>query len=238
MTTPLLQLVDVDSGYGDVEILTKVSLEVREGEVVSVIGANGAGKTTMLSTISSLIKPTSGKVFFDGEEVSGIPAHKLVERGLIMVPEGRRLFPDLTIQENLTLGGYSRAARKHRASRMEEVFDLFPRLKERRTQAAGSLSGGEQQMCAIARGVMSGPKLMMLDEPSLGLAPIIVEQLFGLIKQLQERGMTLLMVEQNVLDALEMSSRGYVLERGVITMTDTGEALLGDERIQAAYLGA
>jgi branched-chain amino acid transport system ATP-binding protein len=238
MNDALLSVTGVDSGYGDVEVLRGVSLEVRAGEVVSVIGANGAGKTTMLSTIAGLIRPTAGSILFDGVEVSGITAHRLVERRVVMVPEGRRLFPGLTVQENLILGGYSRAARRQRAARLTEVFDLFPRLKERRTQEAGSLSGGEQQMCAIARGVMSDPKLMLLDEPSLGLAPVIVEQLFGLIPRLQERGVTLLMVEQNVLDALEMSDRGYVLERGAITMSNTGIDLLADERIQAAYLGA
>lgn len=237
MSTPILEVRGVDAGYGDVEVLRDVDLEVHEGEIMSVVGANGAGKTTLMSTISGLVSPTSGEILFKGENIAGLPAHQLTERGLALVPEGRRLFPGLSVYENLVLGAYSRGARKERASRIDEVFDLFPRLAERRRQDAGSLSGGEQQMCAIARGVMSKPDLMMLDEPSLGLAPIMVEQLFSMVKALHGRGMTLLLVEQNVLDALEMSDRAYVLEGGRITLTGTGPELLGDKRVQSAYLG-
>jgi len=237
MTETLLELTDVRSGYDDVEVLHGVDLRVDKGEVVSVIGANGAGKTTLMSTITGIVRTGAGKVTFAGEQIQSLPAHKLAERGLVLVPEGRRLFPDLTVAENLLLGSYARTARAHRAQRLEEVYDLFPRLKERSSQEAHSLSGGEQQMCAIARGLMCGPKLIMLDEPSLGLAPIVVAQLFELLGTLKERGVTLMLVEQNVGDALGMADRGYVLERGNITMSASGAELLADERVQAAYLG-
>ena len=234
----MLEVIDVDAGYGDVEVLRGVSLSISEGEVVSVVGANGAGKTTLLSAISGLRAPSSGKIMFDGFDITELPANKVVERGLALIPEGRGLFPGLTVEENLKLGAYHRDARRQRRASFDEVMELFPVLADRRVQLAGSLSGGEQQMCALARGLMSRPKLLMLDEPSLGLAPIIVELLFETITALRDRGMTLLLVEQNVAEALELSTRGYVMDQGQITMGGPAAELLQDRRIQEAYLGA
>ena len=236
--TPLLTVERLEAGYGDLRVLRGVDLEVHEGEVVSVVGANGAGKTTLLNTIAGTVPATAGRVILDGEEISGRPAHSIVARGLALVPEGRRLFPFLTVRENLRLGAYHTAARRRHDETLEEVLELFPILAERRDQLAGSLSGGEQQMCALGRGLMSRPKVLMLDEPSLGLAPIIVEQVFALIPTLVERGVTVLLVEQNVAEALELSTRANVLEQGRITLSGTGTEFLKDERLRAAYLGA
>ena len=234
----LLQVSGLHSGYGDLPVLHGVDVEVHEGEVVSVVGANGAGKTTLLSTLAGVVPATAGTILLDGAELTAVPAHRVVEHGLVLVPEGRRLFPFLTVEENLRLGAYHRAARVRTAETMAEVYDLFPRLADRRGQNAGSLSGGEQQMCALARGLMARPRLLMLDEPSLGLAPIIVEQLFDLIKTLADRGLTVLLVEQNVGEALEFSTRGSVLEQGRVTMTGTGRELLDNPDLRSAYLGA
>jgi branched-chain amino acid transport system ATP-binding protein len=236
--TPLLTVERLEAGYGDLRVLRGVDLEVHEGEVVSVVGANGAGKTTLLNAIAGTLPPTGGRVLLEGEEISGRPAHGIVSRGLALVPEGRRLFPFLTVQENLRLGAYHREARRRHDETLAEVLELFPILAERRDQLAGSLSGGEQQMCALGRGLMSRPKLLMLDEPSLGLAPIIVEQVFALIPTLVERGVTVLIVEQNVAEALELSTRANVLEQGRVALTGTGTEFLEDERLRAAYLGA
>ena len=236
--TPLLTVERLEAGYGDLRVLRGVDLEVHEGEVVSVVGANGAGKTTLLNTIAGTVPAMAGRVILDGEEISGRPAHSIVARGLALVPEGRRLFPFLTVRENLRLGAYHTAARQRHDETLQEVLALFPILAERRDQLAGSLSGGEQQMCALGRGLMSRPKVLMLDEPSLGLAPIIVEQVFALIPTLVERGVTVLLVEQNVAEALELSTRANVLEQGRITLSGTGTEFLKDERLRAAYLGA
>lgn len=237
MKKEILDVANLRAGYGDLEVLHGVDLLVHEGDVVSVVGANGAGKTTLLSTIAGVVTPVSGSIVVDGVDITSIPAHKVAEHGVVLVPEGRKLFPFLTVEENLRLGAYHKAARSRSSVTLAEVYDLFPRLVERRDQEAGSLSGGEQQMCAIARGLMARPKILMLDEPSLGLAPIIVEQMFGLIKNLAAEGLTILLVEQNVGEALELSTEANVLEQGQITMRGTGREMLNSPELQAAYLG-
>lgn len=233
----ILEITGLHSGYGDLEVLHGVDLSVPKGAIVSVVGANGAGKSTLLGTIAGVVRPTRGTIVVDGVDITGIAAHKVIGTGVALVPEGRKLFPFLTVEDNLRLGAFHKAARSRARVTRDEVYDLFPRLAERRTQMAGSLSGGEQQMAAIGRGMMALPKVLMLDEPSLGLAPIVVEQMFGLIRNLADSGLTILLVEQNVADALELSSRASVLEQGLITMTGTGPALLADPRLQSAYLG-
>jgi branched-chain amino acid transport system ATP-binding protein len=238
MSAPLLEVSDLASGYGDLPVLHGVELDVREREVVSVVGANGAGKTTLLATLAGVLPATAGKVMFDGTDLTKLPPHKIAERGLVLVPENRRLFPFLTVEENLRLGAYHRAARARWRESLDEMYEMFPRLAERRAQDAGSLSGGEQQMCAIARGLMALPKLLMLDEPSLGLAPIVVEQLFGMLAKLPERGLAVLLVEQNVAEALELSSRASVLEHGHFTVKGPSQELLHNPELRRAYLGA
>ncbi|MDP9458696.1 MAG: ABC transporter ATP-binding protein [Actinomycetota bacterium] len=233
----LLEIRDLHSGYGDLPVVKGVSLDVEEGQIVTVVGPNGAGKTTLLKTVTGLIKVWSGSITFDGRDMVGLAPHARPETGLVMVPEGRKLFPFMTVEENLQMGGYTKSARAHLSSGLEEVFELFPVLLERRTQLAGSLSGGEQQMCAIGRAVMARPKLLILDEPSLGLAPIIVERILGLVRQLADRGMTIMLVEQNVHDALDMAQQGFVLEQGQIVMSGTGQELLARDDLQQAYLG-
>ncbi|MGH2949442.1 MAG: ABC transporter ATP-binding protein [Solirubrobacteraceae bacterium] len=233
----MLRVESVSAGYGDVPVLHEVGLTVSAGEVVAVLGPNGAGKTTLLNTISGLLRRTAGRVVLDGRDIGGTRASDIVAAGVVMVPEGRRLFPFLTVRENLKLGAYHRAARAQLQSTLDEVLELFPAIAGRQDQLAGSLSGGEQQMCALARGIMSRPKLLMLDEPSLGLAPAVVETVFGLIRTLAERGLTVLIVEQNVADALEMSTRAYVLEQGRIAMTGAAGELLDDPRVRESYLG-
>jgi branched-chain amino acid transport system ATP-binding protein len=235
--TALLHVADLESGYVDLPVLHGVTLDDAAGEIVSVVGANGAGKTTLVSTIAGLIPATAGRVEFDGTDITGRPANWITPRGIALVPEGRRLFPFLTVGENLRLGAYHSDARRHYAETLDEVLEMFPALAERRDQAAGSLSGGEQQMCAIARGLMARPKLMMLDEPSLGLAPIIVEHMFELIAKLAAGGLTVLLIEQNVAEALDISGRVYVLEQGRVVMSGTPSDLLGDDRLRSAYLG-
>jgi branched-chain amino acid transport system ATP-binding protein len=234
----LLDLQGVGSGYGDVPALADVSLSVSADEIVSVVGANGAGKTTLLSTISGLLPCTAGAIRFDGDEIGRLPAHQVVTRRLVMVPEGGRLFPFMTVLENLELGAFNASARANLKSSLDDVLTHFPILAERRQQLAGSLSGGERQMCAIARAMMSQPKLLMLDEPSLGLSPLMVERVFELIVSLvREKNIAVLLVEQNVGDALGMASRGYVIERGRVVKSGTGAALLADADVQRAYLG-
>lgn len=233
----ILQVRGVKAGYGDLEVLHGVDLEVDAGEVVSVVGANGAGKSTLLNTIAGQLPPTEGSILVDGVDVSRLPSHKVIGHGVALVPEGRKLFPFLTVEDNLRLGAFHRGARKRSDLTLHEVYELFPRLVERRSQLAGSLSGGEQQMCALGRGLMARPKVLMLDEPSLGLAPIVVSQMFELIRTLAESGLTILLVEQNVAEALELSSRASVLEQGLVTMTGTGKELLASPELQAAYLG-
>ena len=237
MTTPLLAMDDVRASYGDLQALFNITLEVKAGEVVTLIGANGAGKTTTLRVISGLLRSKHGKVQFEGQDISNLPAHEVVMRGVSHVPEGRQLFPYMSVEENLALGAYTPRLRPKLKQKIEEQFEFFPRLKERRKQLAGTLSGGEQQMVAIARGLMPEPKLLLLDEPSLGLAPKIVEEVFTKIQQIGKSGVTVLIVEQNVVDGLSISDRAYVVENGEITMQGIPKDLLANAQIRAAYLG-
>lgn len=233
----MLTLEHVDAGYGPTTILQDVSLDVKEGEIVTIVGANGAGKTTTLRTIVGQIQPRAGKITFMGEDITRLPAHEVVDRGIILVPEGRQLFPDMTVRENLQMGTYRKAARASQQSRLEEVLELFPRVKERLDQTASSLSGGEQQMVAIARGMMANPRILMFDEPSLGLAPIVVSQVFDVVRQIAATGTTVLIVEQNVFTTLKVANRGYVLENGQVVLADSSEALLNNDHVRRAYLG-
>jgi len=233
----LLSLDDVRACYGDFQALFNITLEIRAGEIVTLIGANGAGKTTTLRVISGLLRSQHGKLEFEGQDISRLPPHEIVIRGVSHVPEGRQLFPHMSVEENLALGAYIGRVRPRLKELMEEQFEFFPRLKERRGQLAGTLSGGEQQMVAIARGLMAAPKLPLLDEPSLGLAPKIVEEVFAKVQQIGKSGVTVLIVEQNVVDGLSISDRGYVVENGEITLQGTPKELLGNEQIRAAYLG-
>ena len=233
----LLELTGVDVAYGDLPALRGVDLVVMPGETLSVVGANGAGKTTMLRTISALLRLRRGEVRFEGERIDRLPCHRIVERGVVHVPEGRKIFPSLTVRENLELGSYTRAAKARRAETLERVFALFPRLHERTAQPAGTLSGGEQQMLAIGRALMTLPKLLMLDEPSLGLAPLVVREIFQTIGEINRTGTTVLLVEQNTRQALALSRRGYVLENGRVALVGTGAELLGNEHVKRVYLG-
>ncbi|HET7467397.1 MAG TPA: ABC transporter ATP-binding protein [Candidatus Dormibacteraeota bacterium] len=233
----LLELDGVDAFYGRIQALRKLSIAVNKGEVVSLIGSNGAGKTTTLRTISGLMHPQSGKITFDGRDITQTGPAKIVELGICQSPEGRRLFARMTVEDNLFMGAYSRNDKPGIASDMERVFTLFPRLKERRTQIAGTLSGGEQQMLAMGRALMARPKVLMLDEPSLGLAPILVETIFTIVREINSQGTTVLLVEQNAHKALEVAHRGYVLETGSIVNTGSGRELLASEEVQKAYLG-
>ena len=233
----MLKLRDICAGYGKSEVLRGVSLDVHPGEVVTLVGANGAGKTTTLRTLCGLIPATGGSIEFEGRKLSGKAPHDIVELGISMVPEGRQLFPFLTVQENLLMGAYKHSARSDRAQRLAEVLEIFPRVKERLPQLAGSLSGGEQQMVAIARGMMANPKLLIMDEPSLGLSPLLVEQMFDVVRLVASRGTTVLLVEQNVFHTLKLADRGYVLENGTITLTGTGSELLANPHVRRAYLG-
>ena len=233
----MLKLRDLTAGYGKSEVLQGVSLDVGEGEIVTLVGANGAGKTTTLRALCGLIPATGGSIEFDGHALLGKAPHEIVELGISMVPEGRQLFPFLTVEENLLMGAYKRTARSVRVERMAEVLDIFPRVRERLPQMAGSLSGGEQQMVAIARGMMAGPKLLIMDEPSLGLSPLLVEQMFDVVRLVASRGTTVLLVEQNVFHTLKLADRGYVLENGAIALTGTGAELLGNPHVRRAYLG-
>jgi len=234
---PLLSVDSVVAAYGEVRALWGVSLVVDEGEIVTLLGANGAGKTTTMRVLSGLLRPRSGTVTFDGLAVHRLPPPRIVQAGLVQIPEGRRLWPRMTVLENLELGAYAPHLRRRRLEGLEWVFSLFPRLAERRIQLAGTLSGGEQQMLAIGRGLMSRPRLLMLDEPSLGLAPILVREVFRIIEEINARGVTLLLVEQNVRQALEVAHRGYVLETGRIVQSGAAADLLEDPRIKQAYLG-
>jgi branched-chain amino acid transport system ATP-binding protein len=233
----LLELKGVDAFYGRIQALRKMSINVDKGEVVALIGSNGAGKTTTLRTISGLMHPHAGTIHFDGRDITTTPPAKIVGLGICQSPEGRRLFPRMTVIDNLFMGAYTRNDRPGITSDMERVFVLFPRLKERRTQIAGTLSGGEQQMLAMGRALMARPKVMMLDEPSLGLAPILIETIFSIIREINGLGTTVLLVEQNAHKALEVAHRAYVLETGSIVKTGTGQELLASEDVQKAYLG-
>ena len=232
----MLKVEDLHVYYGSIHAIKGISFDVSEGEIVTLIGANGAGKSTTLNTITGLLKPRSGSVTFEGHNIVGVPAHKIVSHGMALCPEGRRVFLQLTVQENLEMGGYTRPASEIEAS-IADVYERFPRLKERYRQTAGTLSGGEQQMLAMGRALMSKPKLLMLDEPSMGLAPILVEQIFDIIKELHKAGTTILLVEQNAQMALSVADRAYVLETGTISMSGSAKDLLTDERVQKAYLG-
>jgi branched-chain amino acid transport system ATP-binding protein len=222
--------------YGSIHAVKGVSFEVNEGEIVTLIGANGAGKSTTLNTVAGILRPRSGSVEFEGESLVGVPAHKMVQRGIALCPEGRRVFGNLTVRENLEMGAFTRPDDEARETR-REVYERFPRLKERRHQLAATLSGGEQQMLAMGRALMSKPKLIMLDEPSMGLAPILVAEIFDIIKSLNDDGVTVLLVEQNARKALSIADRGYVLEVGGVTKTGTGADLLHDDDVRKAYLG-
>jgi branched-chain amino acid transport system ATP-binding protein len=233
----VLEIRGIDVFYGDVQVIWDVSFEVKNGEVVALIGANGAGKSTTLKTISGILRPRKGEILFNGAALHKVEAYKLIEMGIALCPEARRLFVEMTVEENLDMGSLKGEARTHRQRTKEMVFGLFPRLKERRRQLAGTLSGGEQQMVAIGRGLMALPKLLMFDEPSLGLAPILVREIFNVIKRIREEGSTVLIVEQNVKQTLAIADRAYVLESGKLVMQGTGEALMNDEHVRTAYLG-
>ena len=233
----LLALHQLQVAYGGIRAVKGIDLEVGAGELVCLIGANGAGKTTTLRAITGLVRPAAGRILYDGQDIGGRRVHEIARRGLALVPEGRGVFAQLTIQENLAMGAYARSDRAAVAADVERVFALFPRLKERRSQTAGTLSGGEQQMLAIARALMGRPKLLLLDEPSMGLAPLMVERIFEVVRAIASEGVTLLLVEQNARLALETSHRGYVLEGGLVSISGEARALLGDSRIREAYLG-
>ncbi len=234
----MLRVSNLVSGYGKLQVLKEVSLHIEPGEIVTIIGANGAGKTTLLNTISGLVKTTSGEVVFNDMNIRSLPTEKIVEQGCTLVPEGRQIFSTLTVKENLMIGSYSRkSTRQSLSDSLEEIYALFPILKERENQLGGTLSGGEQQMLAIGRAIMAKPKLVMLDEPSMGLAPLIINNIFKIIKELKNRGNTILLVEQNAKAALSIADRGYVIETGQITLEDTAEKLLDNDEVQKAYLG-
>jgi branched-chain amino acid transport system ATP-binding protein len=231
----MVEVEDIEVRYGAIRALKGVSFSARVGEIVALLGANGAGKTTTQRTISGMLRPARGSIRFEGERIDGIPAHALVERGICHVPEGRHVFPRMTVAENLDMGAFR--FRHVDAADLDMVLELFPRLKERFRQQAGTLSGGEQQMLAIGRALMGKPRLLLLDEPSMGLAPMIVDQIFRIIRQINQSGVTVLLVEQNAAQALALANRGYVLETGSIVLEGTGRELLADDRVRAAYLG-
>ncbi|HSK46896.1 MAG TPA: ABC transporter ATP-binding protein [Coriobacteriia bacterium] len=233
----VLKVTDVKTCYGKIEALRGISVEVHEGEIVTLIGANGAGKSTTLKTISGQLTPNAGTIEFQEEKIAGVPAHKVAAKGIVQVPEGRRIFSRMTVLENLEMGAYLRNDKEGIASDLDRVFNLFPRLKERIAQKGGTLSGGEQQMLAMGRGLMAQPKLLMLDEPSMGLAPVVVETIFEIIGKLNNDGITILLVEQNANLALSIADRGYVLETGEIKLSGTGAELLANDEVRKAYLG-
>ena len=232
----MLKVEGLNVYYGSIHAIKGVSFEVNQGEIVTMIGANGAGKSTTMNTVAGLLKPKSGSITFEGHDITSTPASKVVSLGLALCPEGRRVFQQMSVRENLEMGGYTRPAGELAAS-LDQVFEQFPRLKERQRQIAGTLSGGEQQMLAMGRALMSKPKLLMLDESSMGLAPLLVEQIFEIVLKLNQAGTTILLVEQNAQMALSIATRGYVLETGKITMTGTGQELLHDDNVRKAYLG-
>ncbi len=233
----MLEVRGLQVAYGEVTALWGVSFDVHAGEIVALVGGNGAGKTTTLKALSGLLRPRAGTARLDGVPLETLPTTEIVARGLVHVPEGRKLFPEMTVADNLLLGGFSRTARPHQAERLAQVFDTFPRLRERARQLAGTLSGGEQQLVAIGRGLMAGPKILMMDEPSLGLAPILVDEMFRVIETIHRAGVTVLLVEQNTEHALAIAHRAFVLESGRVVLAGTGAELLADARVREAYLG-
>ena len=235
MSEKILEIRDLDVRFGGIHAVSGISLDVEQGKIVTLIGANGAGKSTTLRSISGIVKPFGGDILFEGQSIIGKSPDKIVSRGITMVPEGRRVFPNLTVLENLKIGAYLR--KDNYSADLDHVYELFPRLKERSWQMAGTLSGGEQQMLAVGRALMAKPKVIMMDEPSLGLAPLVVRDIFSIIRTINESGITVLLVEQNANMALKIAHQGFVLETGTITMTGTGEELLKDERVKEAYLG-
>jgi branched-chain amino acid transport system ATP-binding protein len=237
VSQPLLELKNVHSFYGNIHALKGISLTVDKGEIVTLIGSNGAGKSTTLRTISGILQPREGEIRLEGQRIDHVPAHKVVERGVLQSPEGRRIFPRLTVRENLEMGAFTRNDKAGIADDVERVFGLFPRLRERTSQKGGTLSGGEQQMLAIGRALMGRPRVLMLDEPSMGLAPVLVDQIFSIVKDINAQGTTILLVEQNALMALGVAHRGYVLQTGQIVLADTAQRLSENEMVQKAYLG-
>jgi branched-chain amino acid transport system ATP-binding protein len=233
----VLRVEALEVAYGKIQALWGISVEIPEGEIVAVVGANGAGKTTMLKTLSGLLRPMAGRISLDDRRIDLLSPAEIVGLGVIHVPEGRKLFPEMTVLDNLLVGGYPAGARSRRPQRLEHVFTVFPRLAERRRQLAGTLSGGEQQMVAIGRGLMAGPRILMLDEPSLGLAPIMVQEMFGVIGEINRTGVTVLLVEQNTEHALALAHRGFVLESGRVALSGTGRELLASPQVREAYLG-
>jgi branched-chain amino acid transport system ATP-binding protein len=233
----VLYVEGIHTFYGAIEALKGISLEVHQGEIVTLIGSNGAGKTTTLRSINGLNHPRRGSIVFEGNDITRTPAHEIVKSGISQSPEGRKLFPRMTVTENLEMGAFQRADRLETKDDMDRVFSLFPRLAERKSQKAGTLSGGEQQMCAIGRALMARPKLLLLDEPSMGLAPILVERIFAIIKEINDQGTPILLVEQNAMMALDVASRGYVLETGTVAIADDAKALLRNEQVRKTYLG-
>ncbi len=233
----MLKIENLSFSYGDLRVLWDVTIEVRPGEIATVVGANGAGKSTLLKNISRLVAPGIGGISFDGDDLTKREAHEVVELGIVQVPEGRRIFPQMTVLENLRMGSYAKRARQKRPGNMERVFALFPRLRERERQLGGTLSGGEQQMLAIARGLMADPKLLLLDEPSLGLSPLLVKNIFEIVAEIRSQGVTVLLVEQNVYRSLAIADRAYVLETGRVALAGTGKELLNNEHVKTAFLG-
>jgi branched-chain amino acid transport system ATP-binding protein len=234
----VLRIENLDFSYGDLQVLWGLSLEVKQGEIVTVLGANGAGKSTTLKNVSRLVRPSAGSITFEGKDLGKLESHQVVELGVVQVPEGRRIFPEMTVLENLRMGSFIKSTRPDRQRNIERAFTLFPRLAERQKQLGGTHSGGEQQMLAIARGLMTNPRLMLLDEPSLGLSPLFVKNIFEIIKEINRQGTTILLVEQNVFQSLRISHRAYVLETGRVVLSGTGEELLGNEHVKKAFLGA
>jgi branched-chain amino acid transport system ATP-binding protein len=234
----VLRIENLDFSYGDLQVLWGLSLEVKQGEIVTVLGANGAGKSTTLKNVSRLVRPSAGSITFEGKDLGKLESHQVVELGVVQVPEGRRIFPEMTVLENLRMGSFIKSTRPDRQRNIERAFTLFPRLAERQKQLGGTLSGGEQQMLAIGRGLMTNPRLMLLDEPSLGLSPLFVKNIFEIIKEINRQGTTILLVEQNVFQSLRISHRAYVLETGRVVLSGTGEELLGNEHVKKAFLGA
>ncbi len=233
----MLQIRKLNFSYGDMQVLWDVDLDVSDGEIVTVLGSNGAGKTTILRNVSRLVRPSSGTITLDGVELTRLQSHQVVERGVVQVPEARRIFPEMTVVENLRMGSFVKATRRDRQKNMDRVFALFPRLAERKGQLGGTMSGGEQQMLAIARGLMGNPKVMLLDEPSLGLSPLLVKNIFDIIKEINRQGTTILLVEQNVYQSLHITHRAYVLETGRVVLSGTGAELLENAHVKKAFLG-